>query len=505
MGTLDDREFALLHMLRFKELAEIGYRSYRKDIILFPEMSHDHCRVLWSGFLKLAKALGTLDISKMLLVKELKSALLAGKSRMPEEMFMRGVFVLKSVAESRKSQMKFEEGRAYVSALVTAELQARVLDRVKSNASLEALRKAVEDADAAKGNIIPSSPQESAIGLEYPFMNIDQYIGGTVRVPFGISFLDRLTGGGCREGTVMGFLGIQGGGKTMMTVQIAVAFAEVARQVIWFTYEQDFAGDIAERAITRTTGTLLKNVRNKEYGQLDESTKARLYMVKTKIGRYLAVRNFASLRRGPDGKPLPDDQQMVGDGNDIREVIRYMKREGRTPKIALFDWLGEAVERIAIARGVDPKENFQTIASEYIRDVNEVCAENKMVGIVFHQITADKKSMPPSWKPSAADAERFKAFSRNMYGCFVMGNARVNGSGARWLLTDKYRAGVPSETVIRMVGEEARFVDAEGWVIGPSGDFEDPSVVEATVRDPMLDERIREQFAQRILGIGEDF
>lgn len=505
METLDDKEFALLHMLRFKELAEIGYRSYRNNVQLFPKMSHDHCCVLWTGFLRLAKALKTLDITKALLVKELKQALLAGKTRMPEEMFRRGCIVLQQLAVSRKSQMKLEEGKAYVEHLVTAQIQSNVLEKVHRNESLEALRKALDDADTVKSAIIPSAVQESAIGLEFPFMNISEYIGGAVRVPFGISFLDRLTGGGCREGTVMGFLGIQGGGKTMMAVQMATAFAEVGKPVLWCTYEQDFSGDIAERAIARTTGTLLKNIRNKEYDQLDADTKARLEMVKGKIGRYLAIRNFASIRRGPDGKPLPDDQQMVGTGSDIKEVVAYMKRNGCLPKFALFDWLGEAVERIAIARGLDPKENFPTIASEYIRDVNEVCADNKIVGMIFHQITADKKSMPPSWKPCASDAERFRAFSRNLYGCFVMGNARVGGSGARWLLTDKYRAGVPSETVIRMVGEEARFVDADGWTIGPSGDFEDPTVVEASVRDPLADEEIRRNFAQSVLGMSQDF
>jgi hypothetical protein len=102
------------------------------------------------------------------------------------------------------------------------------------------------------------------------------------------------------------------------------------------------------------------------------------------------------------------------------------------------------------------------------------------------------------------DAERFKAFSRNMFGCFVMGNAKVNGSGARWLLTDKLRNGVPAETVIRMVGEEAQFVEAEGWVIGPHGDFEDPSVTESSenaVEDK--EARIR-SFTQQFFGTDQE-
>lgn len=286
----------------------------------------------------------------------------------------------------------------------------------------------------------------------------------------------------------------------MMTVQVAIASAKVAKQVLWLTYEQEFKGDIAERAITRVTGTMLGQVRQKSYSQLDEQTKAKIEAARTKIGQYLAIRNFAAPLEDENGVPLPDEQQMVGDGNDIRAIVHYMKRIGKTPKIILFDWMGEAVERICIARGIDPKEHFQTVASEYLRDINSICADYGCVGIVFHQIAAVNKTQPPKWKPTAADAERFKAFSRNMFGCFVMGNAKVGGSGARWLLTDKLRNGVPAETVIRMVGEEAQFVEAEGWVIGPHGDFEDPSVTASTENAAEAEEQRQKNFAQQFFG-----
>ena len=286
----------------------------------------------------------------------------------------------------------------------------------------------------------------------------------------------------------------------MMTVQMAIASAKIARQVLWLTYEQEFNGDIAERAITRVTGTLLGQVRQKAYSQLDETTRSRIEHARSTIGQYLAIRNFAAPLNDENGNPLPDEQQMVGDGTDIRAVVQYMHRIGRTPKIILFDWMGEAVERICIARGIDPKENFQTVASEYLRDINSICADYKCIGIVFHQIAAVNKTQPPKWKPTAADAERFKAFSRNMFGCFVMGNARVGGSGARWLLTDKLRNGVPAETVIRMVGEEAQFVEAEGWVIGPHGDFEDPSVMETIPDDKEEQEARKRAFMESLMG-----
>lgn len=504
MGTLDDREFALIHMFRFKELAETGYRAYRKQVKIFPEITHPHCMVLWEAFLKLAQALKTLDMTKTLLVRELKQAFPTYIDDMTPEQYARGIAVIQALALSRKSQMKLEEGKAYVEALIKTEIHSKVLDKIRSNTSLDSVRKAMQTADDDVQHIIPSAPSDNMIGIEFPLQNIAKYIGKTKKVPFGISFLDKLTGGGCVEGTVMGFLGIQGGGKTMMTVQMAIASAKVARQVLWLTYEQEFSGDIAERAITRVTGTMLGQVRQKAYSQLDEHTRNKIEEAKSKIGQYLAIRNFAAPLTDANGTPLPDEQQMVGDGSDIRAIVQYMKRIGRPPKIILFDWMGEAVERICIARGIDPKDNFQTIASEYLRDINSICADYNCIGIVFHQIAAVNKTQPPKWKPTAADAERFKAFSRNMFGCFVMGNAKVNGSGARWLLTDKLRNGVPAETVIRMVGEEAQFVEAEGWVIGPHGDFEDPSVTESSenaVEDK--EARIR-SFTQQFFGTDQE-
>lgn len=486
-------------MLRFKELAEIGYRAYRKDVVMFPDITHPHCMVLWESFLKVAQALKTLDITKNLLVMELKQAFPVYEDTMTPDQFQRGINVIQALATSRKSQMKLEEGRAYIESLIKSEVHSKVLDKIRSNANLESVRKAVKSADDDIQNIIPVAPSDAAIGIEFPLQNIAKYIGKTKKVPFGINFLDKLTGGGCVEGTVMGFLGIQGGGKTMMTVQMAIASAKVARQVLWLTYEQEFNGDIAERAITRVTGTLLGKVRQRSYSQLDDHTRAEIEAAKAKIGQYLAIRNFAAPLLGPDGQPLPDEQQMVGDGTDIRAIVQYMKRIGRVPKIILFDWMGEAVERICIARGIDPKDNFQTVASEYLRDINAVCADYGCIGVVFHQIAAVNKTQPPKWKPTAADAERFKAFSRNMFGCFVMGNARVGGSGARWLLTDKLRNGVPAETVIRMVGEEARFVEAEGWVIGPSGDFEDPTISESSASAEDHEAK-RRAFTQEFFG-----
>lgn len=500
MGTLDDREFALLHMFRFKELAETGYRAYRKHVQIFPEISHPHCMVLWETFLKIAQSLKTLDITKALIVKELKQALPSYQDSMTEEQYARGVAVIAALATSKKSSMKIEEGKAYVESLIRTEIHSKVLDKIRSNSSLDSVRKAMKLADDDVQHIIPDKPSDHMIGIEFPLQNIAKYIGKTKKVPFGINFLDKLTGGGCVEGTVMGFLGIQGGGKTMMTVQLAIASAKVARQVLWLTYEQEFSGDIAERAITRVTGTLLGQVRQKAYSQLDEHTRAKIEEARSKIGQYLAIRNFAAPLVDANGVPLPDDQQMVGDGSDIRSIVQYMKRIGKLPKIILFDWMGEAVERICIARGVDPKENFQTVASEYLRDINAICADYGCIGIVFHQIAAIHKTQPPKWKPTAADAERFKAFSRNMFGCFVMGNAKVNGSGARWLLTDKLRNGVPSETVIRMVGEEAQFVEAEGWVIGPHGDFEDPSVTDSVPEDKEDQDRRKREYMNKILG-----
>lgn len=500
MGTLDDREFALLHMFRFKELAETGYRAYRKNVQIFPDITHPHCMVLWETFLKVAQALKTLDMTKELLVRELKQALPVYQDSMTPEQYQRGIAVLQALALSRKSTMKMEEGKAYVEALIKSEIHSKVLDKIRSNTSLDSVRKAVQNADDDVQTIIPNKPSDSMIGIEFPLQNIAKYIGKTKRVPFGISFLDKLTGGGCVEGTVMGFLGIQGGGKTMMTVQMAIASAKVARQVLWLTYEQEFNGDIAERAITRITGTLLGQVRQKSYSQLDDTTKAKIEEARTKIGQHLAIRNFAAPLMDENGVPLPDEQQMVGDGNDIRAIVQHMKRIGRTPKIILFDWLGEAVERICIARNINPGEHFRTVASEVLRDFNAICADYNCIGIVFHQIAAINKTQPPKWKPTAADAENFKAFSRNMFGCFVMGNAKVNGSGARWLLTDKLRNGVPAETVIRMVGEEAQFVEAEGWVIGPHGDFEDPSVMD-TVPDDKAEQDARKQaFMASLMG-----
>lgn len=471
---------------------------------IFPDITHPHCLVLWETFLKIAKALNTLDITKALLFKELKQAFPVYQDNMTPEQYERGVKVLAALASSRKSQMKIEEGKAYVEALIKTEIHSKVLDKIRSNASLETVRKAVKIADDDVNQIMPQKPMDAAIGIEFPLQNIAKYIGKTKRVPFGVSFLDKLTGGGCVEGTVMGFLGIQGGGKTMMTVQVAIASAKVARQVLWLTYEQEFSGDIAERAITRVTGTMLGQVRQKTYSQLDEHTRNKIEEAKSKIGQYLAIRNFAAPLVDENGVQLPDEQQMVGDGSDIRAIVQYMKRIGRPPKIILFDWMGEAVERICIARGIDPKEHFQTVASEYLRDINAICADYGCIGIVFHQIAAVNKTQPPKWKPTAADAERFKAFSRNMFGCFVMGNAKVGGSGARWLLTDKLRNGVPAETVIRMVGEEAQFVEAEGWVIGPHGDFEDPTVMESTENAEDTAEARRRMFTQTFFGKDPD-
>ena len=276
MGTLDDREFALIHMFRFKELAEMGYRAYRKNVKIFPDITHPHCLVLWESFLKVAQALKTLDITKALLTRELKQALPVYQESMTPEQYSRGVAVIAALATSRKSQMKLEEGKAYVEAIIKSEIHSKVLDKIRNNASLETVRKAMQTADDDVHQIMPQAPTDAAIGIEFPLQNIAKYIGKTKRVPFGVSFLDKLTGGGCVEGTVMGFLGIQGGGKTMMTVQVAIASAKVAKQVLWLTYEQEFSGDIAERAITRVTGTMLGQVRQKSYSQLDEQTKAKI-------------------------------------------------------------------------------------------------------------------------------------------------------------------------------------------------------------------------------------
>lgn len=286
------------------------------------------------------------------------------------------------------------------------------------------------------------------------------------RIPTGISFIDRITGGGIVFGDHMGILGPSSGGKTVLAIQLVCNLAIQGHKVLYLQFEQPVEGNIIARIQSYLTGLPIDTFENLEYSMLSAEVKSKLETVLS-ISDNIRVASF--LDESMDGVRIASAADI------IRKIDESIEEDGFTPRFVVFDWLGACVS--SILRTSNDKAIYQHTAQDIQDTLNDYGKTHDMTMCYMHQTKEEVQAMPSSYKPKKGDGYWFSAFHQKLELCLQLGTATKQADGTKvcWLVNGKSRCTgtMDDALVIRLNGRFARMEETKDneYVIAKGGSF----------------------------------
>lgn len=267
------------------------------------------------------------------------------------------------------------------------------------------------------------------------------------KVPFGISFLDTLLGGGITWGEHGGLIAPSSGGKSIIANMLLCNIAIQGYNSMLLQFEQSIKhnSDIMSRVYAYLTGLPRAEFADKSYNELSPKALAALKSCE-KVSERIRVASFT-------------DDEVDRNVDVIMQSIDDSIEAGFHPKLVIIDWLGAVVsEFLAAATGND--KSYPILAQE-VQDKLNAYAKSRGISMFYlHQSSNEAGAKPPAYKPCMFDAYFFKGFAQKLEYCMEIGSRskQPDGKFACWLNCDKVRGAEPHKsTVILMDGANAKF------------------------------------------------
>lgn len=286
------------------------------------------------------------------------------------------------------------------------------------------------------------------------------------RIPTGISFIDRITGGGIVFGDHMGILGPSSGGKTVLAIQLVCNLAIQGHKVLYLQFEQPVEGNIIARIQSYLTGLPIDTFENLEYEMLPEEARNKLDSV-MKLSDNIRVASF--LDESLNGVRIASVADIVS------KIDESINEEGFTPRFVVFDWLGACVS--SIMRSSSDMAVYQHTAQDIQDTLNDYGKTHDMTMCYMHQTKEEVQAKPSSYKPQKGDGYWFSAFHQKLELCLQLGVATKQEDGTKicWLVNGKSRCTgtMDDALVIRLNGRYARMEETADheYVISKGGSF----------------------------------
>lgn len=463
MIPLNRHDLTLLHILSSKKLFKRALKATKQGAELFPSRYQPHLHLLWSTAVEVAvqskKDGNFLEFNKQDLVAKAIDKL--STLEMLEENLAR----FQEVCLQYVQEKKLDEavGAEYLEQEVEASLCRQLSKAINTSKSFDAIKKLVQSGDELKQSL----SEDTKITLfENPLLHVADYLHKKPKLAMGVKHFDKATNGGMAEGEIALVAGLTGGGKTQHTIECVGSQLLMNNNVAWFTYEQSFDQDLMQRMVSFITGYELDYIRGVEYADLPEEVRRKFSVVVDRVSMKLMACDFSS--NVMLDKNDPDDD---GSTYSIRKRFKIWEASGQLPDYVFVDWLGAAVKIIAAKRGIDIGQvtNFIAIANEFITDLVDISKKYKTRVIFFHQLDPNIKKSPPSRKPTSVELQFIKSASNWVNYAIVIGKRDENQRC--WYICDKCRNGYPSEHVVELLGNYAKFKLLSGYAPGRNGQF----------------------------------
>ena len=295
-----------------------------------------------------------------------------------------------------------------------------------------------------------------------PLLNYGKYLQKNKYWRTGIDFLDEELSGGFRSHEIIGFLAPTGGGKTVLTCQLAVNYAKQSpkHHVALFLYEQPPEGDITERLLTLVTGKHIDNFRGKLEHELDPEIVKLIEHNSKKFADRVHIFDYSdTTNKGCDGwDSIKRDLQSI---NLLNETVKEKEDadEEEPPVLVIIDWLIPFFKR-SMTEGTstvgEDLRNFGVSTLDYMK--TEKTKYNCTI-MLNHQLVAAQSGASASRTPQVSDAAEWKGMPQFTERFWMVGSR--NEQNICQFVNGKNRTGEIGSRLIRMDGAFARFRDAE--------------------------------------------
>lgn len=280
----------------------------------------------------------------------------------------------------------------------------------------------------------------------------------------GCTVFDRLTDGGWRPRHMTGILAPFGGGKTLLTLDLAVSTAKQCVHTLVCQYEQNVMQSIRPRVWSNATQIPTKVFSENKITELDAAVVQKLASVAS-IGQFL---HFSDLSTPPAG---------VGGAAEIESIVIDMQSRGCKPDVIIVDWLGLLVRHFLMAKNLPFETHAYSCFDEMIARLRKIANTYHCEVVVTHQLNASAGSKGAGSRASMYDAANYKGFAAVMDTCIMIG--KHTDDGFALIHADKNR-GTRDEVTVKVRGDICKFEVRDN----PFTTYMDPSG-----KTKMLDQR----------------
>lgn len=479
MIPLDKHDLAFLYTLQNKDLIKYAIKVTKKGADLFPSNLRPHLAMMWSVLVKhvvKSKKEGHfLCLDKKAYVADCIEKLKVFDMLEENKAKLQHICTL----YLEDTEADFNKGLEYLKQELDDSLQRSLNKAIYSSASFEEVKKLVASGTELKQDLVSAETKTLFVN---PLLNASRYLKKVPKFPMGVKYFDKVTHGGMAEQEIALIAGLSGGGKSTITIECTCAQLLQNQRVAWFTYEQPFDQDLMQRVVAYISGYDLSLVRNMEYEDLPEDVITQFERITAKTADNLMATDFTT-----DEFIDKDDPDDDGSAYSIEKRLKIWYDQGKVPSYVFVDWLGAAVKSIATRKGTDIGQatNYIAIANDFITDLVKIAKKFKTRVIFFHQLEPALKKSPPSRKPTSVELQHIKSASNWVTYAMVIGKRDSNERC--WYICDKCRTGFPSECVIELQGEKARFNLLEGFTPGRDGQFIDVAAIQDEIEDNSSD------------------
>lgn len=279
--------------------------------------------------------------------------------------------------------------------------------------------------------------------------------------PTGVDYMDYLAKG-MRKTAFVGLLAGSGGGKTLTGIQWAMEQASRGIHTAYLSYEQEVAGDLAERVFTYLGG-ITRDEASVGYDNYAPEVKARIAAAREHIDKYWRI------------YPMAGDVYNQGRGGvpEIEAMIDMMRTAQKFPvRNIVIDWFRPMMLKWQNVHKLFKAKDMREQMLNALARLAQVRDSKNVRILLLHQIAPHiYEKMGFESVPSWTSAEDCKAFAEDMDACICYGKPDPI-TGVMWATYAKCRwhGPVPLQRMVKLDGARGKITDAHNlYTFDPEG------------------------------------
>jgi hypothetical protein len=330
----------------------------------------------------------------------------------------------------------------YVRKILENLHQTSVATRLKSELDLyETTPDKAKEAVRKASDRISSSLFTDMVGRN-PFDDLETNMAVAELCPWGVDFMDVILGGGSAAGEMVGVLMVSGGGKTTLGVQILAAHVRRKEHIVYFSTEQDLAGDMTIRMLCHALGCTRDDVKT-GVSRMTPQYRKRIPEVKKDWETYC---HFIELAHKP-----------IMSINSLFEYVQQLNDRGIYPTSIIIDWWGrlkDALVETNLNNGAS-EADIRRSSRSWLHTLRSRGGEFGLKTLVLHQLSGQVAERSHAHRPSSHSAQEDKNFNNMFDYCFTA--SRKDEDDECDFIADKARKGGNDRRRIRLDGLRCRF------------------------------------------------